>query len=258
MRAFFSAIAFLTVIPVPDGLKSRRENGMFAGYPLAGIVIGILLAAAAEGARWLFPPAVAAAALVTVTLLLTGALHLDGLADCADAFYGHRDRVEVLRILKDPRVGAMGAAAIGVDLLLRGTAFFSLPAGLLVLALPVACLFSRSVVLLALRILPYAREEPGIINGRDLSGPGLTVLGATAVLLAIILQPIPGLAALAAVAVFWRISGKKIGGCTGDVLGATIEIGEAVFFVALAAAAKAGLGGGLLYSLLHTARAATP
>jgi adenosylcobinamide-GDP ribazoletransferase len=250
IRAFFSAVAFLTVIPVPDGWKSQRENGMFAGYPFAGIVIGVLLAAGAEGARWLFPPAVSAVVLVAVVLLLTGALHLDGLADCADAFYGSRPRADVLRILKDPRVGSMGAAAIGGDLLLRGTAFFSLPPGLLVLALPVAALFSRSAVLLALRLLPYVREKSGILSARHATGTALTVLGAAAVLIVIAVQPIPALAALAALAVFWRTSWKKIGGCTGDVLGATIEIAEVVFFVALAAAAKAGLGGGPLYALL--------
>jgi adenosylcobinamide-GDP ribazoletransferase len=256
MRAFFSAIAFLTVIPVPQRLKSARENGMFAGYPLAGLVIGMLLAAAAEAARWLFPPAVAAMALVALSLLLTGALHLDGLADCADAFYGHRDRSSVLRILKDPRVGTMGAAAIGLDLLLRGAAFYSLPAGLLVLSLPVAGLLSRSAVLLALRLLPYVREQSGIISARRPAGPGLTVLGAAAVLIAIVLLPIPGLTALAGLAALWRAAWRKIGGSTGDVLGATIEIAEVLFFAVLAAAAKAGSAAGLLYFLLHAARQA--
>jgi adenosylcobinamide-GDP ribazoletransferase len=250
-RAFFSAIAFLTVIPVSERLKSRRENGMFAGYPAAGIAIGILLAALAAGAQWLFPPVVAAVVLVGASLALTGALHLDGLADCADAFYGHRERDAVLRILKDPRVGTMGAAAIGLALLARGTVFFSLPAPLLVLSLPVASLFSRSVVLVALRMLPYVRSESAILTARDSKGTATAVLGAAAVLIAMALLPVPVAAAFAACALFWRVSWKKIGGCTGDVLGATIEIGEIVFFLALAAAWKAGLSAGLLYPLLR-------
>jgi cobalamin 5'-phosphate synthase/cobalamin synthase len=246
---FFSALAFLTVIPIPDFLKSRRENGMFPGYPAAGLVIGVLLAAAAAGAVWLFPPAIAAVLIVGVSVLLTGAIHLDGLADCADAFYGRRDREAVLRILKDPRIGTMGGAAIGFSLLLRAAAFFSLPVGTVVFALPVVSLFSRSSVLAALPLLPYVRSKSGIISGRAGSGPGLLVLSIAAMLVAAALLPIPAGAALIACLLFWRLSWKKIGGCTGDVLGATIEIGEVVFLLALAAASKAGLRWGLLFNL---------
>ena len=164
MRRFFSALAFLTVIPVPDALKSRSENGMFAGYPAAGLVIGALLSAAAAGAAWLFPPVVASVLLVGVSLLVTGAIHLDGLADCADAFYGRRDRETVLRILKDPRIGTMGGAAIGLSLLLRTASFLSIPTSVLVLALPAASMLSRGAVLAAMRLLPYVRSESGIIS----------------------------------------------------------------------------------------------
>ena len=247
---FFAAIAFLTVIPIPDFLKSRRENGMFAGYPAAGLVIGAFLSAAAAGSAWLFPPVVAAVLLVGVSILLTGAIHLDGLADCADAFYGGRDRETVLRILKDPRVGTMGGAAIGLSLLLRTASFLSLPPMTLVFALPVAALFARSSVLAALRVLPYVRSTAGIISGRPAAGPGHLVLASAAILLAAILLPVPTVAALIACIIFWRISWKKIGGCTGDVLGATIEIGEIVFLLALTAQVKAGLTWGVLYALM--------
>jgi cobalamin 5'-phosphate synthase/cobalamin synthase len=248
---FFSALAFLTVIPIPEFLKSRRENGMFSGYPAAGLVIGILLAAAAAGAEWLFPPAVAAALLVGVSVLLTGAIHLDGLADCADAFYGRRDKETVLRILKDPRIGTMGGAAIGLFLLLRAAAFVSLPPGILILALPVVSLFSRSTVLAAMRVLPYVRRDAGIISGRTASRPGHGALALCFIILSAVLLPIPVGAALIACALFWRLSSKKIGGCTGDVLGATIEIGEVVLLLSITAQARAGLSWGALFPLLN-------
>jgi len=251
LGGFFSALAFLTAIPIPDFLKSRRENGMFAGYPAAGLVIGALLAAAAAGAGWLFPPVVAAVLLVGASVLLTGAIHLDGLADCADAFYAKRDRETVLRILKDPRIGTMGGAAIGLSLLLRAASFLSLPSGILVFALPVVSMFSRGTVLAALRVLPYVRSEAGIISGRTASRPGRVVLASAAILVSAVLLPVPTVAALIACIIFWRISWKKIGGCTGDVLGATIEIGEIVFLLALAAVTKAGLKWGFLSLLLH-------
>ena len=258
MRRFFSALAFLTVIPVPDVLKSRSENGMFAGYPAAGLFIGALLAAAAVGAAWLFPPVVASAVLVGVSLLVTGAIHLDGLADCADAFYGRRDRETVLRILKDPRIGTMGGAAIGLSLLLRTASFLSIPTSVVVLALPAASMLSRGAVLAAMRLLPYVRSESGIISpagaGKAASpkkGAGLVILAVVSTLVAAMFFPVPVGAALIALALLWRLSWKKIGGCTGDVLGAGIEIAEMVFFLALAAMTKAALAWGLFPAVLH-------
>ncbi|MGA2642164.1 MAG: adenosylcobinamide-GDP ribazoletransferase [Spirochaetia bacterium] len=243
-RGFFSALAFLTVIPIPDFLKSRRENGMFVGYPAAGLVIGVLLAAAAAGAEWIFPPPVAAVLLTGVSVLLTGAIHLDGLADCADAFYGSRDRETVLSILKDPRIGTMGGAAIGLSLLLRAASFLSLPAAILIPALPVMSMFSRATVLAAMRVLPYVRAESGIISSRETSRPSLVVLAVAVTLLAAALFPVPVCASLVACILFWRLSWKKIGGCTGDVLGATIEIAEIVFLLGMAAEARTGFSWG--------------
>jgi adenosylcobinamide-GDP ribazoletransferase len=251
---FFSALAFLTSIPIPDALKSRRESGMFAGYPAAGLLIGAVLSAAAAGAAWLFPPVIAAVVLTGVSLLLTGAIHLDGLADCADAFYGRRDRDTVLRILKDPRVGTMGGAAIGLSLLLRTGTFLSLPPLLLVAALPIASMFSRSSVLAAMRVLPYVRGDSGIISGRPASGAGHVALASAAILVSAGVLPVPTVAALIACIIFWRMSWKKIGGCTGDVLGATIEIGEIVFLLALAAETRLGLSWGALFPLLNLVR----
>lgn len=186
-----------------------------------------------------------------VSILLTGAIHLDGLADCADAFYGTRDRETVLRILKDPRVGTMGGAAIGLSLLLRTASFLSMPPETLVLALPVVTMFSRSSALAALRVLPYVRSGSGIISGRSTTSRGQVVLASAALLVCGVLLPVPAVAALIACIIFWRISWKKIGGCTGDVLGATIEIGEITFLLALTAQARAGLSWGAIYTLLH-------
>jgi adenosylcobinamide-GDP ribazoletransferase len=250
LRAFFSALAFLTVVPVPERWKSGRENGMFAAFPFAGLVVGGALCAGAAGAAWLFPPAVSAVVVAGLSILLTGAIHLDGLADCADAFYGRRERRDVLRILKDPRVGTMGAAAVGLSLLLRAAAFLSIPAGMLLAALPIAAMLARAAVLPALALLPYVRGESGIISAPAVNGWGRTAVGAAAVLIAMILFPLPAAAALAGLALLWRLSWKKIGGCTGDVLGATIEIGEVLFFLAVAATENAGLTWGLVYPLL--------
>ncbi len=251
IRAFFSALSFLTVIPVPESWKSRRENGMFTGYPAVGLLIGLLLAGVLAGAHFLFPGLVAAGILVAASLLLTGAIHLDGLADCADAFYGKRDRQTVLRILKDPRIGTMGGAAIGISLLIRTAAFASLPFGVVVLALPAASLLSRAAVLVGMRALAYVRGGSGIISARIPIGPAFIVSAAVGILIAAAALPLPSAVALAAVGLFWRLSWKKIGGCTGDVLGASIEIAELAFLLALAAETKARLQWGGLFPLLR-------
>jgi len=248
-RAFVSALTFLTVLPLPEGWKSGRTNAMFWAYPLVGILVGAALAAGAAGAAWLFPPLVASIALAALSVLIPGAIHLDGLADCADAFYGRRDRGDVLRILKDPRVGTMGAAAVALSLLLRTGTFFSIRPAVLLPALPIAALLSRSAVLPAMQLLPYVRSEGGIIAAPAAGAGRRAVLGWSAVLIAIVVFPVPAAAAMLALATFWLMSWKKIGGCTGDVLGATIEIGEVTFFTALAATDRVGLTWGLAYLL---------
>ncbi|HUI72278.1 MAG TPA: adenosylcobinamide-GDP ribazoletransferase [Spirochaetia bacterium] len=250
MRGFFSALAFLTIIPFPEALKSSRQNRMFAGYPAAGLVIGCLLSLLYLAADKLFPDALAAITLVAGSLLLTGAIHLDGLADCADAFYGKRDREETLRILKDPRIGTMGGAAIGISLLARYAAVSSLSGPLVMLALPLVTAYSRTVVLIALSFLPYVRREEGIMQESPRSPAALTALAIAVIIAVGVLLPVPTAVSLVALAGFWRLSWKRIRGCTGDVLGASIEIAEIVFLATLAALDHLRMAAGLFYPLV--------
>jgi adenosylcobinamide-GDP ribazoletransferase len=253
MRGFFSALSFLTVIPFPDSLKSRKQNGMFSGYPAAGLLIGCLLSLLFLAAEKLFPDALAAVTLVAGSIFLTGAIHLDGLADCADAFYGRRSKEETLRILKDPRIGTMGGAAIGISLLARYAAISSLGASVVLFALPVLTAFSRTTVLAALRFLPYARSKGGIIRPEASSSPGTIVLAASVIIVVGILLPIPTAVALLVLAGFWRLSWKRLQGCTGDILGASIEIAEIVFLATLAAVDHLGATVGLFFPLTAAA-----
>jgi adenosylcobinamide-GDP ribazoletransferase len=243
MRSIFSALAFLTRIPIPEALKSRKTNGMFAGYPAAGLLIGGMLSLVLFLSGLLAPAAVVAVVVTAFSLFLTGAIHLDGLADCADAFYGQRDRETTLRILKDPRIGTMGGAAIGISLLARYAALTSLPRLVLIGALPLVSMFSRSLVLIAMRMLPYARSEGGILDTESAIGVFPLVLALLVVVVSAALLPVPAAAGLLAAVLFWLIAWKKIGGCTGDVLGATIEISEIVFLLTIVAAGRDGQWG---------------
>lgn len=213
---------------------------MFAAYPAAGLLIGAVLALAYFAATLLFSSAVAVVILIAASLLLTGAIHLDGLADCADAFYGKRPRSATLRILKDPRIGTMGGAAIGLSLLARYAAFGSLPSLFIIAGLPVISMFSRTAVLLAMRVLPYVRTGVGILPSRPVPSTGLIILAVLVSFASAILLPIPILAAVLVLVVFWRVSWNKIGGCTGDVLGASIEIAEIAALLTLVAVKGAG------------------
>ncbi len=246
MRRFFSALSFLTIIPIPRRLTAADPNAMFAGYPLAGFLIGVILAAAAAGTDAILPGALAAVVLIAANIFLTGGIHLDGLADCADAFYGRRDKTRVLEILKDPRIGTMGGAAIGLSLLARFASLTTLPAAALLIAFPLSAMLARTAVIVGLKLLPYVRSQGGILPpGSTVSLP--LVIGA-AVILAMIgcIVPVPAAAAFVAIAILWLLSWRKIGGCTGDVLGATIELSEIAFLGAIAAEA----GHGALYGLL--------
>jgi len=247
----FSALAFLTVVPIPESMKSKKEGAMFAAYPAAGLLIGALLSLIYLAATLVFPPSIAAVVLIAASLLLTGALHLDGLADCADAFYGKRTRSATLRILKDPRIGTMGGAVISLSLLTRFAALSSLPSLFIIAGLPVITMFSRTAVVLAMRVLPYVRTGSGILPGRLSLRPGLILLAVIVTAAAIILLPIPLLVASLVLAVFWRVSWKRIGGCTGDVLGASIEIAEIAALVALVAVPQGGAQWTNLFPILR-------
>ena len=251
MKSFFSALAFLTVVPVPRGLACGGKNSMFYSFPVVGLLIGAVTAAVLICANAAFGGIVSAALAVAAGFILTGALHLDGLADCADAFYGRRSREDVLRILKDPRIGTMGGLAIGLSLLMRFACLASLAARPALIVIPLACAFSRTSVVFCVQTLPYARAGGGILGGTGGEGPPsrsaplLATAGVAAAAIAA-LVPVCALAAAAALAVFWPLARRKTGGYTGDVLGASIEIAEIVFLLAAVGAEKMGIGPGLL------------
>lgn len=250
MKAFFSAWTFLTVIPVPEAWKARDGDSMRPAFPAVGLLLGGLLAAVFLGAAALLPPAAAAILLVAVSLALTGSIHLDGLADCADAFYGIRDREKVLSILKDPRIGTMGGAAIALSLGFRVAVLAFLPVSWTAAALPVLTMLSRATVLAPMAFLPYARAEGGILGAPPKRRPADLVSGALAAAAALVLLPVPAACGLSAAA--WRMlsANRRIRGYTGDVLGAMIELSELAALAALAVQARFGWTFGLLFAAL--------
>ena len=246
MKGLLGAVSFLTRVPVGGGI---REAGELAGsvpwFPVVGAGVGLAEAGVYAGARMLLPPLVAAGLAVVAGILLTGAFHEDGLGDTADALAGGTDRDSTVRILKDPRLGTFGVLAVAASLLLRVAAVAALPPAAAVAALPAAGALSRAVAVATMTVLPAAADTGlGASYVRTLSRPRALAGAAAGLMVAVALLGMAALWAAAAaglVAVLLgRLAVRRIGGVTGDVLGAVQQLGEVLVLLAAVAAVSAG------------------
>jgi adenosylcobinamide-GDP ribazoletransferase len=238
---FGAAVAFLTRIPVGPPAGGELAGSAWA-FPLVGAGIGavaafVFLAAQLIGLRdWL-------SALLTVLagLLLTGALHEDGLADTADGLFGGHDRDRKLAIMRDSHHGTYGVLAIVLSVALRAAALAQIGEAVHAgLALVVAHTASRAVLPAVMSALPPARHDGlGAAAGRPRSAAVLTAAVIAVAIGLVSLGPLRGAVALglAAVAVLAAaaLARHQIGGYTGDVLGAFQQIAEIVILLAAAA-----------------------
>jgi adenosylcobinamide-GDP ribazoletransferase len=210
--------------------------------PLAGALVGALGAAVYWLAHALgLPPAVAAALALTTTLLATGCLHEDGLADTADGFGGGASRERKLEIMRDSRIGSYGACALIMSLLLRVTALASLAdPGLVAPVLIAAHASARATMPALVLLLPQARTDGLAADAGPPPRPSVIVAGILAAIALLLgLGPVTAIIALAlllaAIGFIARLSLRQIGGQTGDVLGALEQLGEVlVLLTALA------------------------
>lgn len=240
MRGLVTAIRTLTVLRVP-GKEAESFASSLPWFPAVGFLVGWILFGVAALSRlpllgdW---PQLVAAIGGIAGLMLTGGLHADGLADWADGFFGSRDREKTLRIMKDSTIGAFGAMALFADLLLRWICWVRLLAVGNPLWIVVAAVVSRCVQADLAVSQPYARAEGGtaasfVRDARPWHG------GAALLLAAALLGALPvRMPALVALAVGWLVSRgfgiyarRRIGGVTGDVLGACSEMVETMVLV---------------------------
>jgi cobalamin 5'-phosphate synthase/cobalamin synthase len=235
-RAVLAAIAFLTRIPV-DRRGSTGPADLVRGvvvFPVVGAAIGGVVAAVAWTTALAFPASVAAVAAVAAELAVTGVLHADGLADTADG-YGGTTRERALEIMRDHATGSYGTAAMLVDLLLKTTIVAALvvkPGGLWMLM--AAGALSRAAAAVLGAEVPYARKGEGagrVFEGR-VAPTWVWSTGSVAVLIAWAAGGVRGLIGAVAVAVAaatwaWRCR-RRLGGITGDTLGAAVEGAEAI------------------------------
>ncbi len=230
MKSLRLALQFLTLLPfrVSGEVGAVDLRSALAWFPAAGLMIGGILAALAQVG---LQGRLGCLGLVVLGVLLTGCLHLDGLADLADACCARKDREGRLAVMKDPRVGAAGAAAIALALLLRWELTASLSGKPLVRALLAAPVLGRSAMVLVLGFLPPARPD-GLARSWGPPSSFAIVLSLAAVLLLpgfLIGWPlglgVSGLSLLA-LALVSAAAFRCVGGVTGDVCGAAGELAE--------------------------------
>jgi len=236
MKSLIAAIQFLTVCPFVSNIHcSGREIGRSTPFfPLVGILIGAAIALLDHAAILIFPPLLASAIIVVALIGFSGGLHMDGLGDTADGFLSSRPRERVLEIMKDSHAGAMAVISIVCLVCLKVTALASLPPAARFPVLFLMPLAGRCALVFHMMVLDYARAEGGLANlfieNRRKWDAALALIvlavagwmaggqmGIVAAGLSVVMTLIFS---------FW--CQKKIGGFTGDTLGASCEIAELV------------------------------
>jgi adenosylcobinamide-GDP ribazoletransferase len=235
MRTLRIAFGLMTTLPVrlPDDWSAGDSGRASVWYPFVGLVIGALTWLAWQGTMLVFPPFVAGMITLIVWVLLTGGLHLDGLADCCDGLFVSAQPERRLEIMKDPHVGAFGVIGLILVLLLKAAVISSL-ASASSFGILLAASLARWCILPA-GMLPLARPSG---MGADFAAGfrrsfiawGAIIPIALAVLLGVsgVISALTGLGAAALV--LW-LAQSRIGGVTGDVFGMLVEIVEIVVLI---------------------------
>lgn len=247
LRAVAAALTFLTRIPLGRWLALDGDDVTRAGlaFPLVGAGLGAAVGGIAAALAEPLSPLLAAALALAAGTALTGALHLDALADTTDALGAH-SRERALEIMRDHAIGAYGAVAIVLDLLIKAGALASLTHNEHALPFAVAAgALSRAVPVLLAATLPYARPGEGAAASFT-QGARWRAVAAAAIALGIAAAAagIDGLLVGACVAVVALLLGialsRWLGGVTGDTLGAAVELSEATVLVVAVALVGAG------------------
>jgi cobalamin 5'-phosphate synthase/cobalamin synthase len=235
VKAVLVATAFLTRVPVPVTAGAVDVGGAARWFPLVGAALGAagaLMAWTMTGTIG-FPPMLTATLVVGLSAWVTGAIHLDGLADTADGFGGGHSREDVLRIMRDPVIGTYGGTALVIIIGVKITALAALLERDAALPFLIAApAISRWTISVLAAWLPYARADGGlghaVTHQRDTNG--LIVATAITGLIALAALRTGALMAwtVAALTAAWvaRAARQRIGGVTGDVFGASVELTE--------------------------------
>ena len=241
MKPLVAALRFLTIAPIPGVWGSSEQDlaRSLPWFPVVGLGLGVAAAGLAWGLACVAPPLISAAVLVVVLAGFSGCLHLDGLADTADGLLSSRPRERKLEIMRDSHVGAMGVIAIvGVWSLKLAALASALPEQLWAAALLMP-LAGRCALVVQMAILPYARATglASVFYGRPRWPAAVWAAACLAAVAWGVLGPrglVVWAACVLATVAFGYYVYRRLGGATGDTLGAVCEIVEVLPALVLA------------------------
>lgn len=237
-------LGFFSRIPLPETLGRRistedKLTDAVALFPVAGLIIGVVPALIWYVASQFFPATISAGIAIASALVITGALHEDGFADCADGLGATPDRKKALEIMRDSRIGTYGALALIITVGLRWMALATLAPLAGALAVVMAHSGSRAAIAIAMRHSIYARPEGlGQQADGELPSGGFETAMIVAAAVAFVLGWFAGIFAFAVGCilawVFLKYLEHRLGGFTGDGLGAMQQIAEISILITLA------------------------
>lgn len=243
IRGFLRALQFLTIIRVSKDLEMTEEQlgGSMAWFPLVGLVLGLILAGVRYAVDMVLPSSVADVIAIIILVVLAGSLHLDGLADTVDGLAGGRDRERILAIMKDSRIGSFAVVALILVILLKVVALIEVPADMKYQTLLVIPVLGRwSTVVLASFFL-YARSGPGVAQAFTQFAGKKELLVSSLITAALMIGLFLwyGVLIVAITGCFTMLFGlffkRRIGGVTGDIMGAACEVVEVITLLAMCA-----------------------
>ena len=232
---FFGAVQFLTRVPVRRDTAADTSS-VVVWFPVVGALVGAAAGGVAAGLGELVPAAVAAVMAVLTGVVITGAFHEDGLADTADAIAGGWTLERRLEILKDPRHGTYGVAALCASIVLRVVAVASLSPAAAFGGLVAAHTLGRGAAVATMGVVPVARRDGlGAEFARSVGAGRAATAAVVAVAIAALasgwwLGPL-ALAAAVGAATVAVLARRAFGGITGDVLGAVEQVAECLVLV---------------------------
>ena len=245
---FLTALRFLTIIPLPWRREVSPEDigRSITYFPVVGLIIGFILA----GGHWLlvlFLPAAAADVLIIVSLVvISGALHLDGLADTCDGIAGHKPVEDRWQVMHDSRTGGFGVVGVCCLLLVKYVALNNVPGSLMMVTLVLMPVISRWAMVYALFAYPYARPSGlGKAFKQGTRWLRFTVATVITFVVVVFLFQLAGLAIMLGIWVIVMIMAtylkSKFSGLTGDTYGAINEVAEVCVLILVLVLARLGL-----------------
>jgi adenosylcobinamide-GDP ribazoletransferase len=244
LASLLAGLRFLTILPVT--WKSEKDGRFFKAsliwFPFLGLLIGAITALCVSFFVGILPSSLAAVFGMVLLAAISGCLHLDGLADSCDGLLSSRPRARALEIMRDSHIGAMGVIALFFVLLGKYAALSTLSSAVMLQALLLMPMAGRTAIVISMAILPYARSGDGLgllfysADSRRIAVFGALFFLIISVLFSFSSALIMLFAILFTVGLFSLWCYRKLGGATGDTLGAVCELTELAVAISLCVA----------------------